>query len=99
MASMVFGLAAVLLSMPVDVIGMIVPNLFQGEVVLYDSKEAIGTYRVARSIGVTKKSAKKKFPSMAVGISHVMVLRDKQPPKHDSPKLVTDAGTLIDLSL
>lgn len=43
MASMVFDLAAVLFSMPVDVIGRIVPNLFQGEIVLYDSKEAIGT--------------------------------------------------------
>ena len=47
MVSMVFDLAAVLFSMPVDVIGRIVPKPFQGDVALYDSNDASGTYSVA----------------------------------------------------
>ena len=38
---------------------------------------------------------KKKLPSMAVGISHIMDLRYEQPAKHDSPKLVTDSGMVM----
>ena len=34
----------------------------------------------------------KKLPSMAVGISHVIVLMDLQLPKHHFPRLVTEEG-------
>ena len=81
--------------MPVDVIGRIVPKSLQGDVVLYESKEASGTQRTALSIGVRYKLVKKKLPSMAVGISHIMDLRYEQPAKHDSPKLVTDSGMVM----
>ena len=34
---------------------------------------------------------------IGAGISHVTVLREEQPPKHSSPKLVTEDGILMDV--
>ena len=78
--------------MPVEVIGRIVPNLLHGDVVLYASNEASGTQRVALQIVDAKK-----LPLIGVSISHVTVLRDLQPSKQKSPKLVTEDGMVIDV--
>ena len=37
----------------------------------------------------------KKLPSIGVGISHIIVVREEQSMKHCVPKLVTDEGILI----
>ena len=39
----------------------------------------------------------KKLPSMAVGISHVIVLRDLHLWKHPSPRLVTEEGMSMEV--
>ena len=38
-----------------------------------------------------------KLPSMAVGISHVIVLRDLHLWKHPSPRLVTEEGMSMEV--
>ena len=48
---------------------------------------------MACSIGESVKNS----PSLAVRISHVTVLREEQPEKHSSPKLVTEDGMSMDV--
>ena len=79
--------------MPTEVIGRIVPKPLHGDVVLYASREASRTYRVAWSIGVLWK----KSPLIGVAISHVTVLREVQFLKQSSPKLVTEDGMSMDV--
>ena len=40
---------------------------------------------------------KMELALIGAGISHVTVLREEQPPKHSSPKLVKEDGILMDV--
>ena len=77
MASMEASLSVPQFSIASDVMGRIVPNLFQSDVVWQEFNEAAWTQSTASLI----KESQKKSPFNAVGISHITVAREEHPQK------------------